>query len=123
MLSKRLILIKCVVNTLKLQGAQILRGGKRLHPSGVEDGFYFDPTVLTSLNDQMEIVRDEIFGPVLLILPFDTEEEVVRRANNTHFGLAAGLYSNCVKRSHRVAARLEAGTVFINTCKPHYLAI
>jgi acyl-CoA reductase-like NAD-dependent aldehyde dehydrogenase len=54
-------------------------------------------------------------GPVLLLLPFDTEEEVVKRANNTHYGLAAGLYSNCVKRVHRVAAKIEAGTVFINT--------
>jgi acyl-CoA reductase-like NAD-dependent aldehyde dehydrogenase len=68
----------------------------------------------------MQIVQQEIFGPVLLILPFDTEDEVVRRANNTSYGLAAGLYSNCVKKTHRIAAQLEAGTVFVNTCK--YLA-
>ncbi|KAI6177175.1 putative betaine-aldehyde dehydrogenase [Aphelenchoides bicaudatus] len=105
---------RMVENAVK-EGAQILRGGKRLHPTGVEDGFYFDPVVLTNLNDKMEIVRDEIFGPVLLLLPFETEEEVVSRANNTHYGLATGLYSNCLKRAHRVAAQLEAGTVFINT--------
>lgn len=63
----------------------------------------------------MTIVRDEIFGPCLLILPFDTEEEVVHRANNTSFGLAAGLHTSCLKRAHRVAALLEAGTVFVNT--------
>jgi len=97
------------------EGATLLRGGNRLHPKGVENGYYFNPAALTNSNDQMEIVRDEIFGPVLLILPFDNEEEVVKRANNTNFGLAAGLYTCCVKRAHRVASKLEAGTVFVNT--------
>jgi len=96
-------------------GAKIVRGGKRLHPKGVGDGFYFDPAVLENLNDDMEIVKDEIFGPVLLLLPFDSEEEVIKRANNTTYGLAAGLYSGCLKQAHRVAAALEAGTVFVNT--------
>ncbi|KAI6237787.1 Protein CBR-ALH-12 [Aphelenchoides besseyi] len=97
------------------EGAKVLRGGKRLHPKGVEKGFYFDPTVLTNLKDDMEIVKDEIFGPVLLLLPFESEEEVVERANATHYGLAAGLHTSCVKRAHRVAAELEAGTIFVNT--------
>jgi acyl-CoA reductase-like NAD-dependent aldehyde dehydrogenase len=63
----------------------------------------------------MEIVVNEIFGPVMLLLPFDTEEEVVKRTNSTSYGLAAGLHTGCLKRAHRVAANLEAGTVYINS--------
>lgn len=73
-----------------------MRGGKRIHPSGVENGFYFDPAVLTNVKDDWEIAREEIFGAVLLILPFKTEEEVIKRANNTEFGLASGLYTKLV---------------------------
>jgi len=97
------------------QGAKLLRGGQRAHPEGVENGFYFDPAVLTNLNDDMEIVREEIFGACLLVLPFENEAEVIKRANNTKYGLAAGLYTKDVGRAHRVAAKLDAGTVFINT--------
>lgn len=80
--------LRCTVRSLHLEfkGAKVLRGGKRLQPKDVEDGFYFDPTVLTNVNDGMEIVRDEIFGPVMMLLPFDTEDEVIKRANNTTYG-------------------------------------
>lgn len=64
-----------------------------MHPDGVTDGFYFDPAVLEGVTDDMEVATDEIFGPVMLILTFHDEEEVVRRANNTSYGLAAGLYT------------------------------
>ncbi|KAE9554572.1 hypothetical protein FO519_002211 [Halicephalobus sp. NKZ332] len=104
-----------MVAKAKEEGAQVLRGGERAHPEGVEDGFYFNPAILTNLRDDMEIIQNEIFGAVLCILPFDTEEEVIERANNTSFGLAAGLYTKSVRRAHRVAARLQAGTVYINS--------
>jgi acyl-CoA reductase-like NAD-dependent aldehyde dehydrogenase len=78
---------------IKLKGAQVIFGGQRIHPSGVEQGFYLQPAVLTNLNDDMEIVKEEIFGAVCLLLPFSTEEEVVERANATNYGLAAGLYT------------------------------
>jgi aldehyde dehydrogenase family 9 protein A1 len=103
------------VERAQAQGAKVLRGGKRVNPEGVEKGFYFDPAVITNLKDDMEIVKDEIFGAVLLILPFENEAEVIQRANNTSYGLAAGLYTKDVGRAHRVAAKLQAGTVFINT--------
>uniref|UniRef100_A0A7E4W9R9 Aldedh domain-containing protein n=1 Tax=Panagrellus redivivus TaxID=6233 RepID=A0A7E4W9R9_PANRE len=97
------------------EGAKLLRGGKRIHPEGFENGFYFDPAVLTNLTENMEIVTDEIFGAVMLLLPFDHEDEVVERANKTGFGLASGLYTRDLRRAHRIAAQLQAGTVFINT--------
>ncbi|PIO58722.1 hypothetical protein TELCIR_19836, partial [Teladorsagia circumcincta] len=96
-------------------GGQILRGGRRVHPKGVESGFYFDPAVIIGLTDEAHAVREEIFGACCLILPFDTEEEVVRRANDTMYGLAAGVFSGNLARCHRIATRLHAGTVFINT--------
>jgi len=104
-----------MVAKAKEQGAEVLRGGERVHPEGVENGFYFSPAILTNLRDDMEIIQNEIFGAVLCILPFDTEEEVIARANNTTFGLAAGLYSKCIRRAHRVAAQLQAGTIYINS--------
>uniref|UniRef100_A0A183BHQ9 Aldedh domain-containing protein n=1 Tax=Globodera pallida TaxID=36090 RepID=A0A183BHQ9_GLOPA len=74
-----------------------------------------NPAVLTNLDDDMEIVKEEIFGAVMLILPFQTEEEAVSRANATQFGLASGLCTTSLARAHRVAAQLKVGTVFVNT--------
>ncbi|PIO74768.1 betaine-aldehyde dehydrogenase domain protein [Teladorsagia circumcincta] len=103
------------IESAKKDGGQILRGGRRVHPKGVESGFYFDPAVIIGLTDEAHAVREEIFGACCLILPFDTEEEVVRRANDTMYGLAAGVFSGNLARCHRIATRLHAGTVFINT--------
>ncbi|CAD5228550.1 unnamed protein product [Bursaphelenchus okinawaensis] len=97
------------------EGAKLLRGGKRLHPEGFENGFYFDPAVMVNVKDDMEITKDEVFGSVMLLLPFKTEEEVIQRANDTSYGLAAGLHTNSLQRAHRVARQLEAGNVFINS--------
>ncbi|GMT20477.1 hypothetical protein PFISCL1PPCAC_11774, partial [Pristionchus fissidentatus] len=103
------------VESAKKEGGTVLRGGVRVHPEGVENGFYLEPAVITGLNDDSTAVREEIFGACCLILPFDTEEEVVRRVNNTSFGLAAGVFSKNLARCHRIAAQLEAGTVFCNS--------
>ncbi|KHJ98061.1 betaine-aldehyde dehydrogenase, partial [Oesophagostomum dentatum] len=103
------------VESAKEEGGEVLRGGKRVHPSGVEDGFYFEPAVITGLTDTARAVREEIFGACCLLLPFDTEEEVVKRANDTMYGLAAGVFSGNLARCHRIATQLQAGTVFINT--------
>lgn len=78
-------------------------------------GFYVAPTVLTGVDQQSAYVQEEIFGPVLTVQPFDTEDEAVRMANGTPYGLAAGLQTRDVSRAHRVAARLDAGTVWVNT--------
>ncbi|MCP1366838.1 aldehyde dehydrogenase family protein, partial [Halomonas sp. BBD48] len=78
-------------------------------------GAWAEPTVFTDCSDDMRIVREEIFGPVMAILDFDDEEEVIRRANDTHYGLAAGLFTEGLNRAHRVIHRLEAGICWINT--------
>ncbi|CAI4226722.1 unnamed protein product [Auanema sp. JU1783] len=103
------------VESAKQEGGNVLRGGVRVQPEGVEGGFYFEPAIITGLTDDARAVREEIFGACCLILPFDTEEEVVKRSNNTMFGLAAGVFSGNLARCHRVAAQLEAGTVYLNT--------
>uniref|UniRef100_A0A7I4YDD3 Aldehyde dehydrogenase domain containing protein n=1 Tax=Haemonchus contortus TaxID=6289 RepID=A0A7I4YDD3_HAECO len=103
------------IESAKKEGGQVLRGGRRVHPKGVENGFYIDPTVIVGLTDDAHAVREEIFGAVCLILPFDTEDEVIHRANATMYGLAAGVFSGNLARCHRIATKLQAGTVFINT--------
>jgi len=93
------------------QGATLAHGGKR----AARDGFFLEPTVFTDVTDAMTIAREEIFGPVLSILDFDTEAEVLARANATPYGLAAGVFTRDLTRAHRVAKAFEAGTCYINT--------
>jgi acyl-CoA reductase-like NAD-dependent aldehyde dehydrogenase len=95
-------------------GAEIVYGGKRANPEALPDGFFFSPTILTNVRPNDFIAQNEIFGPVLSVIPFDDEEEAVAIANGTPFGLAAGVWTVDVRRAHRMARRLEAGTVWIN---------
>lgn len=97
------------------EGARILCGGRRATVPGFENGCFVEPTVFSDVTDSMRIAREEIFGPVLSILEFADESEVVRRANDTEFGLAAGVFTRDLKRAHRVIGRLQAGTCWINT--------
>jgi len=98
----------------KEQGARLLCGGERLQDGALGQGAYVAPTVFTDCSDDMTIVREEIFGPVMSILGYDTEEEVIRRANDTDFGLAAGVVTQDLNRAHRVIHQLEAGICWIN---------
>lgn len=95
------------------EGATVLTGGGR--PNIPLGGYFFEPTVLTDVDNSMRVVREEIFGPVAAIMPFETEEEVLRLANDTTYGLAAGVWTTNLARAHRMASRLEAGTVWVNT--------
>lgn len=95
----------------KAEGATLAYGGTRLDRAG----YFIKPTIFTDVTDDMTIAKEEIFGPVLSILEFSSEEEVVRRANATEFGLAAGVFTNDLKRAHRVAAQVQTGTCYINT--------
>lgn len=97
----------------KAAGATLLTGGGRLK-DGLADGAYVAPTVFTDCTDDMAICRDEIFGPVMSILSYETEEEVIRRANATDYGLAAGVVTPDVTRAHRIIAQLQAGICWIN---------
>ena len=84
-------------------------------PPRCRKGTYLPPTVFTSCTDDMLIVREEIFGPVMTILPYETEDEVIRRANDTKLGLAAGVFSKDIDAAHRMVSKLEAGITWINT--------
>ncbi|WP_027414969.1 aldehyde dehydrogenase [Aneurinibacillus terranovensis] len=95
------------------EGGQILIGGKR--PEGLNKGYYLEPTIIVGLDRTCRVVREEIFGPVVTIIPFDTEEEVIAQANDTHYGLSASLWTNDLRRAHRVAGQIEAGIIWVNT--------
>lgn len=99
----------------KIEGAHLLAGGGRAEGPAFAKGAYVEPTVFTDCTDDMAIVREEIFGPVMAILSFENEEEVIRRANDTHFGLAAGVFTEGLRRAHRVVQQLEAGICWINS--------
>ncbi|MDB6090064.1 MAG: betaine aldehyde dehydrogenase [Gammaproteobacteria bacterium] len=98
----------------RAEGARVVTGGHRVTTADLASGFFVAPTVFDECHDDMTIVREEIFGPVMSLLEFDTEDEVVARANATEFGLAAGVFTNDLTRAHRVIAALQAGTCWIN---------
>lgn len=102
----------------KSSGATLLTGGfqpeKDFKGRKISSGNFLAPAIFTDCNDAMEICQEEIFGPVLSILAFDSEEEVIERANNTAYGLSAGVFTNDIKRGHRVIHQLQAGTCWIN---------
>ncbi|MCM3569961.1 aldehyde dehydrogenase family protein [Neobacillus mesonae] len=94
----------------KAEGARVAAGGGK----AAEKGYFIQPTVFADVTDDMVIAKEEIFGPVVVVLPFDTVEEVIERANNTPYGLAAGVWTKDIKTAHKVANKLKAGTVWIN---------
>ena len=94
------------------EGAKLVTGGKR--PPGLERGYFFEPTVFADTNASMRIVREEIFGPVLTALAWTDTDDLIAKANDTVYGLSAGIWTNDIKQAHRAAAALKAGTVWIN---------
>ncbi len=93
------------------EGARLVTGGKRYQRTG----YFMQPTVFADVTDDMTIAQEEIFGPVMSVLDFETEAEVIARANRTDFGLAAGVFTRDLARAHRIIAQIEAGTCFINS--------
>lgn len=96
----------------RAEGAELVTGGKR--PEGQEKGFFFEPTILAGATGSMRVVREEIFGPVLSALSWDDPDDLVRQANDSDFGLSAGIWTNDVKSAHRLAGAVRAGTVWVN---------
>ncbi len=99
----------------KADGADCVLGGRVHQDSEIKDGWFIEPTVYTNVDNSMRIAQEEIFGPVLAVLSFETEEEAIRIANDSRYGLAAGVWSKDSARALRVADRIQAGTVWINT--------
>jgi aldehyde dehydrogenase (NAD+)/betaine-aldehyde dehydrogenase len=95
------------------EGAKLLTGGAEA-PDGLDKGYYVRPTVFSDVRNDMTIAQEEIFGPVLSIIPYEDEEEAIRLANDTDYGLAAGVWSGDAERAKRVALRIRSGQVEVN---------
>ncbi|MDH4567043.1 aldehyde dehydrogenase [Pseudomonas sp. BN414] len=96
-------------------GAECLLGGKRPEAAELASGWFVEPTIFADVSNQMRIAREEVFGPVLSIIPFDDEDEAIQIANDTPYGLAAGVWTSDIRRAFRVTDQVRAGTVWVNT--------
>ena len=103
------------INRAKDSKARLICGGNRSTSEETRNGFFVEPTIFADCEDDMPHVTDEIFGPVMSVLRFDEESEVINRANNTNFGLAAGVFTQDINRAHRVINKLQAGICWINS--------
>lgn len=101
------------------EGARLVSGGQRLSGEGYDKGWFIPPTVFADVRNDMRIAREEIFGPVVCVIPFDDFDEVIAMANDTSFGLAAGVWTQDITKAHRAIKRLKAGSVWVN----HYQAM
>lgn len=99
----------------RTDGAELVAGGNRLSGGAYGDGYFVEPTVFAKAHNKMRIAQEEIFGPVAALIPFDDEEEAIAIANDTPYGLTAGLWTGDTGRAHRVSSRIDAGMVWVNT--------
>jgi aldehyde dehydrogenase (NAD+) len=103
------------IRIAKEEGAVVRLGGTPAQREECGTGWFVEPTIFTDVNPEMRIANEEVFGPVLSVIPFDDEDEAVRIANNTVYGLAAGVWTQSIRRALMMSERLEAGTVWVNT--------
>jgi betaine-aldehyde dehydrogenase len=104
-------------------GARLVQGGRRCTQTRFAGGFYVEPTVFADVTDDMRIAREEIFGPVVGILRWRDEDDVIRRANGLEYGLTASIWTHDLDRAHRMASRIQAGYVWINGASTHYVGV
>ncbi|HOL36483.1 MAG TPA: aldehyde dehydrogenase family protein [Rubrivivax sp.] len=112
--AKQLETVQKYVDIGKAEGARVLCGGQRLKVPGFDAGCYFEPTVFVDVKNSMRIAREEIFGPVLVVLPFGSDDEAIAMANDSEYGLAGAVWSRDAARARRVAERVRTGTMWIN---------
>ena len=103
------------IEIAKSEGGNIHLGGEAVHPEGYEDGYYIAPTIIENLPNTCRTNQEEIFGPVVSVIPFDTEEEALAMANDSDYGLSATIWTENLTRAHRMAREIEAGIVWVNT--------
>jgi len=103
------------INIAKAEGANCVLGGDAYQGPGAKGRQSVQPTIFTGVNNQMRIAQEEVFGPVLSIIPFDTEDEAIAIGNDIVYGLAAGVWTSDIGRALRMSERLKAGTVWVNT--------
>ncbi|WP_353191634.1 aldehyde dehydrogenase [Pandoraea pnomenusa] len=107
--------ILAAIDAAKDAGGRLICGGKRATGPGLDQGYFIEPTIFADVNNRSELAQEEIFGPVLAIIPFDTEAEAIAIANDTRYGLAAGIWSRDISRVMRVSKAIQAGSVWVNT--------
>jgi len=105
------------------EGARIAHGGKRCADPRLAHGYFVEPTVFADVGDDMRIAREEIFGPVVSILRWSDEDDLLRRVNALDYGLTASIWTHDLDRAHRLAARVEAGYVWINDASTHRVGV
>ncbi|MDA0824705.1 MAG: aldehyde dehydrogenase family protein [Proteobacteria bacterium] len=110
-----------MINTAKHDGARLLFGGKRPADPALADGWFVEPTVFADVTPAMQLFREEVFGPVLAIIPWDDEEELIAEVNSVEYGLTASVWTRDLARAHRLAARIESGYIWINHISSHFI--
>ncbi|MBE8595701.1 aldehyde dehydrogenase family protein [Xenorhabdus sp. BG5] len=103
------------IDLAKQEGATVLTGGKRITGAGYDDGFFIQPTILTNVTNKMRVAQEEIFGPVLCVIPFSNEEDVIEMANDSDYGLAGAVWTQDINRALRIAKAIKTGRMWINT--------
>lgn len=109
--------VDAYVQQAKAEGGQVVTGGHRVTGNGLDQGSYYAPTVITGLSNSATVCQEEIFGPVLVVMPFESEQELVSVANQSVYGLAAGIWTENYRKAWQLARLLDVGTVWINTYK------
>jgi aldehyde dehydrogenase (NAD+) len=103
------------IESAKDEGAKLMTGGERARDGELARGLFVKPTIFADVRNDMKLAQEEVFGPVLSIIPFDTEEEAIEIGNATKFGLACGIWTRDINRVHRVAREIRSGMVWVNT--------
>ena len=103
------------IASARSEGARLVTGGERATGSDLGKGLFIQPTIFADVRNEMKLAQEEIFGPVLAVIPFDTEEEAISIGNDTRYGLASGIWTRDINRAHRVTRALNTGMVWVNT--------